>query len=71
MRGVRLLPLFCLLLAAGCRIGDPVSFFNEDKAIEQAVAMLKERVRSISGDLVIESVPERGVRLEVTFAKEA
>jgi len=39
-------------------------------AARKGPAVLKERVRSISGDLVIESVPERGVRLEVTFAKE-
>lgn len=44
MRGPRLLSLFCLVLLAGCRLGDPVSFFAEDRAVEQAVALLKERV---------------------------
>jgi signal transduction histidine kinase len=32
--------------------------------------VIKERVRSISGDLIIESIPERGARLEITFSKE-
>jgi signal transduction histidine kinase len=40
-------------------------------AARKGPAVLKERVRSIAGDLIIESVPERGVRIEVTFAKEA
>ena len=44
MRGARLLPLFFLILLAGCRLGDPISFFDEDKAVEQAFAMLKERM---------------------------
>jgi signal transduction histidine kinase len=44
---------------------------SELDAARKGPVVLKERVRSISGDLVIESVPERGVRLEVTFAKEA
>jgi len=43
---------------------------SELDAARKGPAVLKERVRSISGDLVIESVPERGVRLEVTFSKE-
>lgn len=46
MRGVRILALFCLVFFAGCRIGGPVSFFEEDKAVEQAVAMLKGRMAS-------------------------
>jgi hypothetical protein len=44
MRGARLLSLICILLLAGCRLGDPVSFFNEDKAVEQAFTTLKERM---------------------------
>jgi signal transduction histidine kinase len=43
---------------------------SELDAARKGPVVLKERVRSIAGDLVIESVPERGVRLEVTFAKE-
>jgi signal transduction histidine kinase len=39
-------------------------------AARKGPVVLKERVRSLSGDLTIESVPERGVRLEITFAKE-
>lgn len=44
MRRSALLALLFLVLLAGCRIGDPISFFAEDKAIEQAFAMLKERM---------------------------
>ena len=44
---------------------------SELDAARKGPVVLKERVRSIAGDLVIESIPERGVRLEVTFAKEA
>lgn len=44
MRGARLLSLLFFVLLAGCRFGDPVSFFDEDKAVEQAFAMLKERM---------------------------
>jgi len=43
---------------------------SELDAARKGPVVLKERVRSIAGDLVIESMPERGVRLEVTFAKE-
>ena len=34
MRRSALLALLFLVLLAGCRIGDPISFFAEDKAIE-------------------------------------
>jgi len=43
-RLARVLPLLCLVLLAGCKIGDPGSFFDEDKAVEQAFAVLKERM---------------------------
>jgi signal transduction histidine kinase len=43
---------------------------SELDAARKGPVVLKERVRSISGDLTIESVPERGVRLEITFTKE-
>jgi signal transduction histidine kinase len=39
-------------------------------AARKGPVVLKERVRSINGDLTIESVPERGVRLEIIFPKE-
>jgi len=39
-------------------------------AARKGPAVIKERVRSISGDLIIESVPERGARIEITFSKE-
>ena len=44
MRRSALLALLFHVMLAGCRIGDPISFFAEDKAIEQAFAMLKERM---------------------------
>lgn len=39
-------------------------------AARKGPAVIKERVRAISGNLSIESGPEKGARLEVTFPKE-
>jgi hypothetical protein len=38
--------LACLVLLAGCRFGGAISFFEEDNAIEQAVAAIRARVGS-------------------------
>lgn len=44
---------------------------DELDRIRKGPLVIKERVRSIGGDLSIESLPGRGSRLEVTLAKEA
>lgn len=36
--------LACLVLLAGCRFGEAVSYFGEDNAIEQAIGALKARI---------------------------
>ncbi len=49
LRALRRLPamlacLACLAVLAGCRFGGPVSFFDEDNAIERAIGTLKARI---------------------------
>jgi len=46
LRALRRLPamLACLAVLTGCRFGGSVSFFDEDNAIERAVASLKARI---------------------------
>ena len=51
---------------------DFVGRFTSDELDEarKGPAVIKQRVRSISGDLTIESAPNRGTCLEITFPKE-
>ncbi len=43
--------------------------YAELEQARKGPAVIKERVRSIGGDLTIESAPGQGARLEVTFAE--
>jgi hypothetical protein len=51
--------LACLVLLAGCRFGEAVSFFDEDNAIERAIGTFRERMGAPMRVLNISIAPDQ------------
>jgi hypothetical protein len=51
--------LACLVMLAGCRFGEAVSFFDEDNAIEQAIGTFRERMGAPARVLNISIAPDQ------------